>query len=175
MSIKDIMNALVISLMFFLIFSIIFVIFFKGKFFKCNYPNRDAKLKVYANPQQCLNAGGIWENRVYHYDSVPDAMLALFTKAITVGWATFMYDSARTVDEGYTLSENKQNIFYSLLSVVFMIFCSLFILNIFGGIVIATFNREEEKISKRVLMNNFQRKWLNALDLIIMSKPHKKI
>lgn len=99
--------------------------------------------------------GGVWETRIYNYDSVPNAMMSLFHKSITVGWATFMYDNARTTKEGHSLHQDKQIMLYAFLSIIFMVFCSLFILNIFIGIVISTFNREEEKISKRALMNTF--------------------
>lgn len=49
MSIKDISNALIISFMFYLIFSIVFVNFFKGRMHLCNYADPDAALKEYEN------------------------------------------------------------------------------------------------------------------------------
>jgi len=34
----------------------------------------------------CLNAGGIWENQIYTFDDVPNALITLFVMATTAGW-----------------------------------------------------------------------------------------
>lgn len=44
-------------------------------------------------------------------------------------------------------------------------------LNIFIGIVISTFNREEIKISKKNLINDFQQEWLKQLNMVLKTKP----
>lgn len=93
---------------------------------------------------------------MFTYDSVPQALVTLFHKAITVGWAELMYFGVKADDIGGSVSSNeKLHYENAAFSVIFMMFCSLFILNIFIGIVISAFNREEERISKRSLLTPF--------------------
>jgi hypothetical protein len=83
-------------------------------------------------------------------------MMTLFHKAITVGWANAMYDGTKVTEIGSEVDpENKQVSSMALFSVAFMVFCHMFILNVFIGIVISTFNREESKISKKNILNDF--------------------
>ena len=156
MSLGDIFNTIIITILFFLIFSIMFVNMFKGKLYYCtDYGTIFPDQTYFSSEWECLNSGGTWSNRKYTYDSVPNAMLTLFHKSITVGWAETMYDQTKVTGIGSSVSSEKQSPLNALYSVMFMIFCSLFMLNIFIGIVISTFNREEIKISKKHLINEF--------------------
>ena len=53
----------------------------------------------------------------------------------------------------------------------FIIICSIFILNLFIGVVITSYNREKEKLGKNFLLTENQKKWLDAKLLIIEAKP----
>ena len=55
-----------------------------------------------------------------------------------------------------------------------MIIGSFFILNLFVGVVIATFNREKEKLGKSFLLSDEQKEWLDMKLLIHRVKPKKK-
>jgi Ion transport protein len=57
--IPNILNVTLIMLLFFLIFGVIFVSGFKGKFYYCS----DDITNIEINSKwDCLNAGGVWQN-----------------------------------------------------------------------------------------------------------------
>jgi len=59
LGIPNILNVTLIMLLFFLIFGVIFVSGFKGKFYFCS---DDIGLIDITSKWDCLNAGGVWEN-----------------------------------------------------------------------------------------------------------------
>jgi hypothetical protein len=99
-SLKDIMSAIAISLTFFLIFSIVYVNYFKGEMNICSYEESIFSKNHFTDVFECFNHGGAWERRNFNYDNVFQAMLSLFTMAITVGWAEFMYQTQKVTAEG---------------------------------------------------------------------------
>jgi len=71
-------------LVFFLIFGVISVSKFKGKFYFCS---EDLKTQSsILHKWDCLNAGGIWDKQVYTFDDIPNAMITLFVMSTTAGW-----------------------------------------------------------------------------------------
>jgi len=82
MAIPSIMNVLLVCVVFWLIFSIMGVQFFAGKFWKCVDSNGD---KVSANivktKQDCLDMANVsytWKNSEINFDNVGKGFLALF-------------------------------------------------------------------------------------------------
>jgi hypothetical protein len=59
----------------------------------------------------------------------------------------------------------------ALFFIAYIVVCSFFILNLFVGVVITTYNREKEKLGKNFLLTENQKKWLEAKLLIIECKP----
>jgi len=93
---------------------------------------------------------------MWNYDSVPKALINLFNSAITVGYAEMMYWGAKSTKMGGTVEPfDKTNYGYAVLSIVFMLTCSILILSVFVGMIVSAFNREEERISKRSLLSEF--------------------
>ena len=67
-----------------------------------------------------------------------------------------MYYETRASTLGSTIhAEVKQNLSIGLLSIAFMFICSSFVLNTFIGIVISTFNRGKEQVTKLHMLNYF--------------------
>ena len=93
-------------------------------------------------------------------------MSALFAMANAVGWAAFMYVgiSAVSIDhEPIHLNNIQVGIFF----ISFIIVGSFFMLNLFVGVVISTYNREKERLGKDILLTEDQRKWLETKMLLI--------
>lgn len=94
---------------------------------------------------------------MWNYDSVPKALVNLFNSAITVGYAEMMYWGAKTETVGSTVYAFKKTHYENAaLSILFMMSVSIFILSVYVGIIISAYNREEERISKRALLSDFQ-------------------
>lgn len=66
-------------MLFFLIFGIIAVNFFKGKFFYCDYTNVDGAFVPFVNHKwDCLSLGGEWVNKPWRFDNIFEAMKSMF-------------------------------------------------------------------------------------------------
>ena len=71
-----ILSIVAIVLLFFLIFGIIGISYFKGKYFFCANIPFDS---IYINTKwDCLNAGANWQNEVYNFDNIFYAIATLF-------------------------------------------------------------------------------------------------
>ena len=81
-----------------------------------------------------------------------------------------MYLGMWTRGINLTREPGSQNI-VALFFIAYIVICSFFILNLFVGVVITTYNREKEKLGKNFLLTESQKKWLEAKLLIIESKP----
>ena len=79
MACPDVANVSIISLLFFMIFWIIGVNYFKGKFFYCDDELPDASRDgEFLNKWDCINNGYIWKKYSYNFDSIENAMITLF-------------------------------------------------------------------------------------------------
>ena len=76
---------------------------------------------------------------MYHFDSIIPAMGTLIHMATTVGWALVMYQGAAVRGIDYE-PKSKSNPAVMLFFILFIIVGSFFMLNLFVGIVISTFN-----------------------------------
>jgi len=93
-SVGGILHVLIISAMFFLLFSIFGINYFKGAFFSCqlevglDYYGQLllAEEKNIITVWDCLNEGGLWSNKVTSFDNVFRASLTLFEMSTTESW-----------------------------------------------------------------------------------------
>jgi hypothetical protein len=71
----------------------------------------------------------------------------------TCNWMFEMYDAMDSRGEDLTprpKSDNLAPIFY----VITVLFCSFYVINMFAGVVVASYNRESERIGKRFLLTD---------------------
>jgi len=81
-----------------------------------------------------------------------------------------MYEAMGTRGHGLTKRHMSRQ-YLSVFFIVYILVCSFFILNLFVGVVITTYNREKEKLGKNFLLTDQQKKWLDTKLLIIEAKP----
>lgn len=139
-------NVLVVSLLFLLLFAILFCTFFKGLFYSCDMTHIPESFQEnITNKFECLDYGGDWVNMDQHFDNVGAAMISLFNIMTTEGWIGVMYSGvdATKIDMMPVLDNNEG---YVLVYFFFMFVGSLFILNMFVGVTINVFNKEKEQL-----------------------------
>ncbi|NWR40195.1 SCNAA protein, partial [Tachuris rubrigastra] len=91
------------------------------------------------------------------------------------GWLDIMYAAvdSRKIDEQ---PEFEARLYMYIYFVVFIIFGSFFMLNLFIGVVISNFNQQRKKISgKDLFLTEEQKKYYNALKKLGSKKPQKSI
>lgn len=71
--------------------------------------------------------------------------------------------------------EKGRNPGWAYFFICFMIVGSFFILNLFVGIVINTFNREKEVLGKNFLLSGNQKEWLQLQTMLYKFKPKKML
>ncbi|KAJ3586956.1 hypothetical protein NHX12_013347, partial [Muraenolepis orangiensis] len=129
-AIPSIMNVLLVCLIFWLIFSIMGVNLFAGKYYYCFNETSEEVFSdtVVNNKSECLAL--ITDN---------------FTEATFKGWMDIMYaavDSRQVGDQPIY----EDNIYMYIYFVIFIIFGSFFTLNLFIGVIIDNFNQQKKKI-----------------------------
>ncbi|KAL0984067.1 hypothetical protein UPYG_G00136640 [Umbra pygmaea] len=156
-SLKPIGNIVVICCAFFIIFGILGVQLFKGKFFACQGDD----IRNITNKSDCMLANYKWVRQQYNFDNLAQALMSLFVLASKDGWVDIMYDGldAVGVDQQPQLNYNPWMLLYFI---SFLLIVSFFVLNMFVGVVVENFHkcrrsqeaeeakRREEKRLKRM-------------------------
>ena len=89
-------------------------------------------------------------------------MLTLFDMAVPVGWAYQMYFGSQVDGIGMARDKSNTNSYIILFFILYIIVCSFFILNLFVGVVIATYNREKEKLGGSWMLTDRQKEWIDC-------------
>ncbi|KAK2588266.1 hypothetical protein KPH14_004294 [Odynerus spinipes] len=176
-AIPSIFNVLLVCLIFWLIFAIMGVQLFAGKYFKCVDANKTTlSYEIIPDRNACLAENYTWENSPMNFDHVGKAYLCLFQVATFKGWIQIMNDAidSREVDKQPI---RETNIYMYLYFVFFIIFGSFFTLNLFIGVIIDNFNEQKKKAggSLEMFMTEDQKKYYNAMKKMGSKKPLKAI
>ncbi|KAM3917143.1 sodium channel protein type 2 subunit alpha-like [Leptodactylus fuscus] len=181
-AIPSIMNVLLVCLIFWLIFSIMGVNMFSGKYGYCiNVTTEEYfKTNIVNNKSDCLaliaqNESARWKNVKVNFDNVGFGYLALLQVATFKGWMDIMYAAvdSRKVEEQ---PEYEDNLYMYLYFVIFIIFGSFFTLNLFIGVIIDNFNQQKKKIrGQDIFMTEEQKKYYNAMKKLGSKKPQKPV
>ncbi|XP_036844693.1 sodium channel protein type 8 subunit alpha isoform X4 [Oncorhynchus mykiss] len=182
-AIPSIMNVLLVCLIFWLIFSIMGVNLFAGKYYYCFNQTAEEYFdaREVNNKTQCLalieqNFTEVrWKNVKINFDNVGAGYLALLQVATFKGWMDIMYaaiDSRRVEDQPIY----EDNIYMYIYFVIFIIFGSFFTLNLFIGVIIDNFNQQKKKFGGQdIFMTEEQKKYYNAMKKLGSKKPQKPI
>ncbi|XP_065269348.1 sodium channel protein type 2 subunit alpha-like isoform X12 [Emys orbicularis] len=182
-AIPSIMNVLLVCLIFWLIFSIMGVNLFAGKFFYCvNTTSGDTfSREIVMNKTDCeilmnSNKGKVlWKNVKVNFDNVGAGYLSLLQIATFKGWMDIMYAAVDSINIDQQ-PKYEENLYMYLYFVIFIIFGSFFTLNLFIGVIIDNFNQQKKKFGGQdIFMTEEQKKYYNAMKKLGSKKPQKPI
>ncbi|XP_077406943.1 sodium channel protein type 4 subunit alpha A [Vanacampus margaritifer] len=181
-AIPSIFNVLLVCLIFWLIFSIMGVTMFAGKFYRCINTTSEELFAVgkINNRSECLalqeaTGEARWVNIKVNYDNVAQGYLSLLQVATFKGWMDIMYAAvdSREVEEQPSY---EINLYMYIYFVIFIIFGSFFTLNLFIGVIIDNFNQQKKKLGdKDIFMTEEQKKYYEAMKKLGSKKPQKPI
>ncbi|CAG5865560.1 unnamed protein product [Menidia menidia] len=179
-AIPSIFNVLLVCLIFWLIFSIMGVNLFAGKFYSCVNKTTDKPLPriLVKNRNDCMlyNETARWKNIKVNFDNVGMGYLALLQVATFKGWMDIMYAAVDSPGKPEEQPEYEINIYMYLYFVVFIIFGAFFTLNLFIGVIIDNFNQQKKKFGGQdIFMTEDQKKYYNAMKKLGSKKPQKPI
>ncbi|XP_028292386.1 sodium channel, voltage-gated, type I-like, alpha isoform X2 [Gouania willdenowi] len=178
-AIPSIFNVLLVCLIFWLIFSIMGVNLFAGKFYSCvnkvtEKPFTPAEVKNSAVCNITLN--GRWKNVKVNFDNVGMGYLALLQVATFKGWMDIMYAAVDSPSKIGDQPDYESNLKMYAYFVVFIIFGAFFTLNLFIGVIIDNFNAQKKKLGGQdIFMTEEQKKYYNAMKKLGSKKPQKPI
>ncbi|KAG5672200.1 hypothetical protein PVAND_002347 [Polypedilum vanderplanki] len=149
-SLKNVINILIVYLLFQFIFAVIAVQLFNGKFFYCTDSSKHTEddcqgsYFVFDNDEMLPKVEKrVWDNQNFHYDNVATAMLTLFAVQTGEGWPQILQHSMAATYENRGPIQNfriEMSIFYIVYFVVF----PFFFVNIFVALIIITFQEQGE-------------------------------
>ncbi|XP_063174320.1 sodium channel protein type 2 subunit alpha isoform X10 [Candoia aspera] len=181
-AIPSIMNVLLVCLIFWLIFSIMGVNLFAGKFYHCVNTSTGEMFSTdeVDNQTECenlieKNETARWKNVKVNFDNVGLGYLSLLQVATFKGWMDIMYAAvdSRNVEQQ---PHYEDNLYMYLYFVIFIIFGSFFTLNLFIGVIIDNFNQQKKKFGGQdIFMTEEQKKYYNAMKKLGSKKPQKPI
>ena len=162
----------IIALLFFAIFGMTGVNMFKGEFFSWNGIPDTSLAESVIDKYDWYNKGGVWINADSSFDNIVIASRTLFEMSTTDGWVDIMNNG---VDSN---GIDKQPIprrspIVAIYFIMFIVVGSFFILNLFVGVVISTFNLEKENLGKNYLLTATQKEWIDTRLDIVKIKPIK--
>ncbi|CDW82939.1 voltage-gated ion channel superfamily [Stylonychia lemnae] len=172
-SILGIFHVFTISILFFLLFGIFGINYFKGTFFKCHQEHIPNTIFIITTKWDCINLGGEWINQDQNFDNILNGIKTLFEMSSTEGWTDVMWAGVDASEIDSVPIESNRPL-WVIFFMAFLLFGSLFIMNLFVGVVINTFNDEREKLGKNHLLTTFQREWIMIQISLLKLKPQSK-
>ncbi|XP_028249067.1 sodium channel, voltage-gated, type I-like, alpha [Parambassis ranga] len=184
-AIPSIFNVLLVCLIFWLIFSIMGVNLFAGKYGKCinKTTSKEFLPEEVKNMSMCLdlakrtgNDTVRWMNVRVNFDNVGMGYLALLQVATFKGWMDIMYAAVDSQSKQEEQPEYEVNLKMYAYFVIFIIFGAFFTLNLFIGVIIDNFNQQKKKLGGQdIFMTEEQKKYYNAMKKLGSKKPQKPI
>nr|XP_040145671.1 voltage-dependent L-type calcium channel subunit alpha-1D isoform X9 [Ictidomys tridecemlineatus] len=177
-AIRTIGNIMIVTTLLQFMFACIGVQLFKGKFYRCT---DEAK----SNPEECrglfiLYKDGdvdspvvrerIWQNSDFNFDNVLSAMMALFTVSTFEGWPALLYKAIDSNGENVGPVYNYR-VEISIFFIIYIIIVAFFMMNIFVGFVIVTFQEQGEKEYKNCELDKNQRQ---CVEYALKARPLRR-
>ncbi|XP_054707665.1 muscle calcium channel subunit alpha-1-like [Uloborus diversus] len=178
-AVKTIGNIMLVTYLLQFMFAVIGVQLFKGKFYRCNDESKMTEEEC--RGQFVLYQGGgdslkisledrIWENNEFNFDDVAKAMLSLCTVSTFEGWPRLLYVAIDSHAENIGPIYNY-NPLVAVYFIVYIIIIAFFMVNIFVGFVIVTFQNEGEQEFKNCELDKNQR---NCIEFALKAKPVRR-
>ncbi|XP_018432281.1 PREDICTED: voltage-dependent L-type calcium channel subunit alpha-1S [Nanorana parkeri] len=163
-AIKTIGNIVLVTTLLQFMFSCIGVQLFKGKFYSCTDTTKMTaeECRGYffvakdGNPAHMEAVPRVWSHSEFHFDNVLSGMMSLFTISTFEGWPELLYRAidSHTEDMGPIYNYRIE---IAIFFIIYIILIAFFMMNIFVGFVIVTFQEQGEQEYKNCELNKNQR------------------
>ncbi|XP_058807730.1 muscle calcium channel subunit alpha-1 isoform X4 [Phymastichus coffea] len=177
-AVKTIGNIVLVTSLLQFVFAVVGVQLFKGKFFSCNDQSKmtledcQGTFIKYedGNINKPVTDERKWSRNTFHFDDVGKAMLTLFTVSTFEGWPGLLYVSIDSNAEDKGPIYNFRPI-VAAYYIIYIIIIAFFMVNIFVGFVIVTFQNEGEQEYKNCELDKNQR---NCIEFALKAKPVRR-
>ncbi|VDN01667.1 unnamed protein product [Thelazia callipaeda] len=177
-AVKTIGNIMLVTFMLQFMFAIIGVQLFKGTFFRCT---DESKMTEYecrgeflayedGDPLKPHRMKREWIKNDFNFDNVGDAMISLFVVSTFEGWPDLLYVAINSNEEDHGPVYNARQA-VAIFFITFIVVIAFFMMNIFVGFVIVTFQNEGEREYENCELDKNQRK---CIEFALKAKPHRR-
>ncbi|XP_039288587.1 voltage-dependent calcium channel type A subunit alpha-1 isoform X2 [Nilaparvata lugens] len=173
-SLKNVINILIVYILFHFIFAVIAVQLFNGRFFYCTdeskFSEDECKGEFFVFEEGSILPKAEkreWKLQSFHYNNVAAAMLTLFAVQTGEGWPQVLQHSMSATYENKGPIRNfriEMSIFYIVYFVVF----PFFFVNIFVALIIITFQEQGEAELQDGEIDKNQK---SCIDFTIQARP----
>ncbi|XP_066447066.1 voltage-dependent L-type calcium channel subunit alpha-1C isoform X5 [Eleutherodactylus coqui] len=177
-AIRTIGNIVIVTTLLQFMFACIGVQLFKGKLYSCTDSSKitetecKGKYITYkdGDVSQPMIQERNWENYKFDFDNVLDAMMALFTVSTFEGWPELLYRAidSHTEDIGPIYNHRVE---ISIFFIIYIIIIAFFMMNIFVGFVIVTFQEQGEQEYKNCELDKNQRQ---CVEYALKARPLRR-
>ncbi|XP_072311304.1 voltage-dependent L-type calcium channel subunit alpha-1C [Eucyclogobius newberryi] len=177
-AIRTIGNIVIVTTLLQFMFACIGVQLFKGKFFFCS----DSSKQTYADCRGSYimyKDGDVgkpersqrhWENSDFNFDDVLQGMMALFAVSTFEGWPGLLYRAIDSHTEDVGPIYNYR-VVISIFFIIYIIIIAFFMMNIFVGFVIVTFQEQGEQEYKNCELDKNQRQ---CVEYALKARPLRR-
>ncbi|KAL4640765.1 voltage-dependent L-type calcium channel subunit alpha-1C isoform X1 [Arapaima gigas] len=177
-AIRTIGNIVIVTSLLQFMFACIGVQLFKGKFYSCsdNSKQTEAECKgsyiLYkdgdvAKPEKAQRT---WDNSDFNFDNVLQGMMALFAVSTFEGWPGLLYRAIDSHAEDIGPIYNYR-VVISIFFIIYIIIIAFFMMNIFVGFVIVTFQEQGEQEYKNCELDKNQRQ---CVEYALKARPLRR-
>ncbi|XP_077450070.1 voltage-dependent L-type calcium channel subunit alpha-1C isoform X2 [Stigmatopora argus] len=177
-AIRTIGNIVIVTTLLQFMFACIGVQLFKGKFFFCTDSSKQTKADCrgsyikykdgdVAKPERGLR---LWENSEFNFDDVLQGMMALFAVSTFEGWPGLLYKGIDSHTEDVGPIYNYR-VVISIFFIIYIIIIAFFMMNIFVGFVIVTFQEQGEQEYKNCELDKNQRQ---CVEYALKARPLRR-
>ncbi|XP_033079133.1 voltage-dependent L-type calcium channel subunit alpha-1C isoform X22 [Trachypithecus francoisi] len=177
-AIRTIGNIVIVTTLLQFMFACIGVQLFKGKLYTCSDSSKQTEAECKGNyitykdgeVDHPIIQPRSWENSKFDFDNVLAAMMALFTVSTFEGWPELLYRSidSHTEDRGPIYNYRVE---ISIFFIIYIIIIAFFMMNIFVGFVIVTFQEQGEQEYKNCELDKNQRQ---CVEYALKARPLRR-
>lgn len=157
MSIPAIVKMFIIGFFVFLAFGIAGIHLFEGKIGECS-------VMEFTNSEECRKNNFIWTSEPMNFDKISNALLSLLQMSTAQGWV-------KTMRKSETVTSVASNLFFLL----FMMLCSIFVINIAVTVIVDNYIRLSEAEQGLSILTDDQKTWLKTMKIFLKYRPTPKL
>ena len=178
LSVGAMANVSAVLLLVFVVFGILGVQIFAGRFYRCDdptVPNKAACVGTYVHPVTGITLQRTWANAYLNFDSLPDALVSLFVASTLDGYGQLLFDGldATGVDEQPKRDANPGAFFFFL---AFIVLCAFALLNLYVGVIFYQFSRIRTLSQTSSLdLTEAQKEWGEMCRTVLRMRRRKKM
>uniref|UniRef100_A0A8K9WNH3 Voltage-dependent L-type calcium channel subunit alpha n=1 Tax=Oncorhynchus mykiss TaxID=8022 RepID=A0A8K9WNH3_ONCMY len=177
-AIRTIGNIVIVTSLLQFMFACIGVQLFKGKFFYCSDSSKSTEPECRGSyimykdgdvgkPERSMR---VWENSDFNFDDVLQGMMALFAVSTFEGWPALLYRAIDSHSEDLGPVYNYR-VVVSIFFIIYIIIIAFFMMNIFVGFVIVTFQEQGEQEYKNCELDKNQRQ---CVEYALKARPLRR-